>query len=82
MKIKYVKPIKLKVLTLVFFAVGIWGISFGLSMPYIGYTPTISMTITVLGVVNLSMGGFVGYLLLTQVKTPDSRKSSKYKREK
>ena len=51
-------------------------------MPMIGYTPTISMTITVLGVVNLSMGGFVGYLLLTQVKTPDSRKGSKYKREK
>ena len=65
-----------------FFAVGIWGIAFGLSMPHIGYTPTISMTITILGVVNLSMGGFVGYLLLTQVKTPDSRKSSKYKREK
>ena len=82
MKIKYVKQIKLKVLTLVFFAVGIWGIAFGLSMPHIGYTPTISMTITILGVVNLSMGGFVGYLLLTQVKTPDSRKSSKYKREK
>ena len=82
MKIKYVKPIKLKVLTLVFFAVGIWGIAFGLSMPHIGYTPTISMTITILGVVNLSMGGFVGYLLLTQVKTPDSRKISKYKREK
>ena len=82
MKIKYVKPIKLKVLTLVFFAVGIWGIAFGLSMPHIGYTPTISMTITILGVVNLSMGGFVGYLLLTQVKTPDSRKGSKYKREK
>ena len=82
MKIKYVKPIKLKVLTLVFFAVGIWGIAFGLSMPHIGYTPTISMTITILCVVNLSMGGFVGYLLLTQVKTPDSRKSSKYKREK
>ncbi len=82
MKIKYVKPIKLKVLTVVFFAVGIWGIVFGLSMPHIGYTPTISMTITILGVVNLSMGGFVGYLLLTQVKTPDSRKSSKYKREK
>ena len=82
MKIKYVKPIKLKVLTLVFFAVGIWGIAFGLSMPHIGYTPTISMTITILGVVNLSMGGFVGYLLLTQVKTPDSRKSSTYKREK
>ena len=82
MKIKYVKPIKLKVLTLVFFAVGIWGIAFGLSMPHIGYTPTISMTITILGVVNLSMGGFVCYLFLTQVKSPDSRKSSKYKREK
>ena len=71
MKIKYVQPKKLKVLIALFFGTAGLGIFMGL---YVAEGIQ-SLYITLLGVINLLLGGFVGYLLLTQkAKVRDSRK--------
>jgi len=68
---KYVQPKKLKVLIVLFFASAGMGIFVGLTIA----TGIQSLYITFLGVVNLCLGGFVGYLLLTQKpRVRDSRK--------
>jgi len=68
---KYVHPKKLKVLIALFFGSAGMGIYVGLEQA----TGIQSLYITFLGVVNLCLGGFVGYLLLTQkAKVRDSRK--------
>jgi hypothetical protein len=67
---KYIKPQKLKVLLILFFGTGIMGITVGLSIP-----SQMSFYITFLGVINLCLGGFVGWLFLTQEpKLRDKRK--------
>ena len=58
---KYIKPQKLKVLMIIFFGTGIMGITMGLSAP-----SQMSFFITFLGVINLCLGGFVGWIFLTQ----------------
>ncbi|WP_268544456.1 hypothetical protein [Candidatus Nitrosotenuis cloacae] len=68
---KYIKPKKLKVLVAMFFGTGIWGIISGMFL----ITPTVFF-IVVFGVINLCLGGFCGYRLLTQVK-PESNKRNK-----
>ena len=71
MKIKYIKPKKLKVLIALFFGTAVMGIFVGLTIA----TGIQSLYITFLGVVNLSLGGFVAYLLITQKpRVRDSRK--------
>jgi len=68
---KYVHPKKLKVLIVLFFGTAGMGIFVGLVIA----TGILSLFITLLGVINLLLGGFVGYLLLTQKsKVRDSRK--------
>ena len=67
---KYVKPIKLKLLVIMFFASGAAGIVLGLTY-HTSY-------LTLLGVINLVMGGFMGYVLLTQ--QPSLRDKRKKKR--
>jgi TM2 domain-containing membrane protein YozV len=68
---KYVHPKKLKVLIALFFGSAGMGIFVGLVIA----TGIQSLYITFLGVVNLCLGGFVGYLLMTQkAKVRDSRK--------
>jgi len=68
---KYVQPKKLKVLIALFFGSAGMGIFVGLVIA----TGIQSLYITFLGVVNLCLGGFVGYLLMTQkAKVRDSRK--------
>jgi len=68
---KYVQPKKLKVLIALFFGSAGMGIFVGLVIA----TGIQSLYITFLGVVNLCLGGFVGYLLLTQkAKVRDGRK--------
>ncbi len=81
LKLRFVNPKKLKVLTLVFFMVGIWGIVFGLWMGTFKASMNYFM-IVVLGVVNLCLGAFMLYLYMTQEKKIDPRKDSKYKRRK
>ena len=71
MKIKYIQPKKLKVLIALFFGTAGMGIFVGLVIA----TGIQSLYITFLGVVNLCLGGLVGYLLLTQKpKVRDTRK--------
>tara|TARA_B100000953_G_scaffold139379_1_gene115362 strand:- start:298 stop:516 length:219 start_codon:yes stop_codon:yes gene_type:complete len=71
MKLKYIPPKKLKVLIAMFFAAAGMGIYVGLVMA----TGVQSLYVTFLGVVNLCLGGFVAYVLMTQkAKVRDSRK--------
>ena len=71
MKIKYIKPKKLKVLIALFFGTAGMGILVGLVIA----TGIQSLYITFLGVVNLCLGGLVSYILLTQKpKVRDTRK--------
>ncbi|MFB5609434.1 MAG: hypothetical protein ACE5Q5_04335 [Nitrosarchaeum sp.] len=74
---KYVEPLRLKVLMMMFFGTGILGIIVGL---YIApaYAQQASLLITFLGVINLSLGGFFGWIFLTQ--TPQSNEKRKKKR--
>ena len=68
---KYVKPKKLQVLIALFFGSAAMGIYVGLEQA----TGVQILYITFLGVINLFLGGFVAYLLLTQkAKVRDSRK--------
>ena len=68
---KYVHPKKLKVLIAMFFGSAGMGIFVGLVIA----TGIQSLYITFLGVINLCLGGFVAYLLMTQkAKVRDSRK--------
>ena len=67
---KYIKPKKLKVLMILFFGTGIMGIVIGLSIP-----SQTSLGITSLAVINLCLGGLVGWIFLTQKpKSRDKRK--------
>ncbi len=69
---KYVQPKKLKVLTIMFFAAAGFGIFTGLTAATSGMQ---GLIITFLGVINLCLGGFMGYLLITQKpKVRDRRK--------
>ena len=71
MNIKYIQPTRLKVLIALFFGTAGMGIFVGLVIA----TGIQSLYITFLGVLNLCLGGFVGYLLLTQKpKVRDTRK--------
>ena len=71
MRIKYIKPKKLKVLIALFFGTAGMGIFVGLVIA----EGIQSLYITFLGVVNLCLGGFVSYLLMTQkAKVRDGRK--------
>jgi len=73
---KYIPPKKLKVLLIMFFAAGGFGIFTGLTVATSGMQ---GLMITLLGVVNLCLGGFMGFLLLTQ--KPYARDSRKYKKK-
>ena len=64
---KYVAPKKLKVLIILFFSTASVGIALGLSQ-HIFY-------LTTLGVINLCLGGFIGWVFFTQ--TPKSRDKRK-----
>ena len=71
MKLKYIQPKKLKVLIALFFGTAGMGIFVGLVIA----EGIQSIYITFLGVVNLCLGGFVAWLLMTQkAKVRDSRK--------
>ena len=71
MKFKYIPPTKLKVLIVMFFVGAGVGIMLGLIHQ--------SMYLTLLGVVNLILGGVMGFILLVQApRVRDDRK--KYKK--
>jgi len=71
MKFKYIPPTKLKVLIVMFFVGAGVGIMIGLFSNY--------LYLTLLGVVNLILGGVMGFILLVQApRVRDDRK--KYKK--
>ena len=72
---KYIPPTKLKVLMIMFFAASGFGIFTGLVIATSGMQ---GLIITLLGVINLCLGGFMGYLLLMQ--KPKVRDSRNYKK--
>ena len=73
---KYIPPKKLKVLLIMFFAAAGFGMFSGLFLATSGMQ---GLMITLLGVVNLCLGGFMGFLLFTQ--KPYTRDSRKYKKK-
>ena len=81
MKIKYIEPKKLKILVAICFGIGLWGMVFGLWLGQFQSSMNYFM-ITVLGAINLLLGGLFAYLLMPQVRKVDPRKDSKYKRKK
>lgn len=66
---RYIPPKKLKVLMILFFGTGIWGIVAGLFV----IRPSIFF-IVVFGVINLCLGAFCGYKLLMQEPPSDKGK--------
>ncbi len=59
---RHVPPKKLKVLLIMFFGTGIFGIVIGLGI--LGNEPIFMMTF--MGVINLCLGGFIGWVFLNQ----------------
>jgi hypothetical protein len=73
---RYIEPIRVKVLMIMFFATGSLGIVIGLSP--IASNADATVMITFLGVVNIGLGAFFAFLFLTQIKKdPDKRKKKK-----
>ncbi|MGQ0606496.1 MAG: hypothetical protein ACT4OD_06055 [Candidatus Nitrosotenuis sp.] len=71
---KWIPPKKLKVLTILFFATGAWGVIAGLFL----IKTEQHLFITLFGVINICIGGFLGYRFLTQGPKPEwSPKKSK-----
>lgn len=70
---KYVKPFRLKVMMAMFFGTGIVGILVGL---YVAPTQT-TLFVTFLGVINLSLGAFFGWVFLTQTPESDDKRKKK-----
>ena len=71
---KYIEPIRIKVIMLMFYATGSIGMVAGLTIA----PPSSTLIITFLGVINLALGSLFTYLLLTQQKkAPDKRKKKK-----
>lgn len=64
---------KQKILAVIFLGTGAWGMLIGYFMPGFGDT---SLYVSILGVINFGLGGFVGYWYLTKEPTK-SRKRKK-----
>ena len=69
MKFKYIPPKKLKVLIVMFFVGAGVGIVLGLASNY--------LYLTLLGVVNLILGGVMGFILLVQAPQVRDRRKKK-----
>ena len=54
-------PFKLRIIALMFLAAGVWGISMGL---FVFQAPNTSFFVTVLGVINFTLGVFLGFRVL------------------
>jgi hypothetical protein len=71
---RYIEPTRVKVLMMMFYATGTLGIVIGLTVASGGAT----LMITFLGVINIGLGAFFTFLLLTQTQTtPDKRKKKR-----
>jgi hypothetical protein len=76
---RYIEPTRVKVLMMMFFATGAIGIVIGLS-PIT--PPSMTMMITFMGVINIGLGAFFSFILLTQIKKDPDKRKKKSKRDK
>ena len=75
MRIRYIDPIRLKVLMMIFFGTGVMGMIMGLAVAPGGNQ---TMILTFMGVVNIGLGAFFTFTYLTQTRAePDKRKKKK-----
>lgn len=75
---RYISPVKVKVLMMMFYATGVLGLIMGLVVA----PPAMTVMITFLGVVNIGMGAFFTFVFLTQIQSePDKRKKKKKTRD-
>ena len=71
---RYIEPTRVKVLMMMFYATGIMGMIIGLTIA----TPSMTMMLTFLGVINVGLGAFFTFIFLTQIQTtPDKRKKKR-----
>ncbi len=71
---KYISPVRARILMMLFFATGSLGIVVGLGVA----PPSVTMIITFMGVVNIGLGAFFTYIALTrEERAPDKRKRKK-----
>ena len=71
---RYIEPIRVKVLMIMFFVTGSIGIVVGLSPIAASQT----VMVTFMGVVNIGLGAFFAFLFVTQIKKdPDKRKKKR-----
>ena len=74
MRIRYIAPIRVKVLMLMFFGTGAMGMIMGLVVA----PPSMTMILTLMGVINFGLGAFFTFIFLTQLpNTPDKRKKKR-----
>jgi hypothetical protein len=71
---KWISPKKIKILLVLFFGTGAWGIVAGLFL----IKPQIFF-IVLFGVINICLGGFFGYRLLTQGPKPEKSSEKRKK---
>jgi hypothetical protein len=76
---KYVNPLRLKVLMMMFFGTGILGIIVGLTIAP-SLSSDSSLMITFMGVINLSLGAFFGWIFLTQQPSEQDPRKRKPKK--
>jgi len=71
---RYIEPIRVKILMLMFYATGVVGMIVGLVVA----PPTMTVMITFMSVINVGLGAFFTFLFLTQTqKAPDKRKKKR-----
>ena len=71
---RYIEPIRVKVLVIMFYATGMMGLIVGLVVS----PPSMTMMITFMGVINIGLGAFFTFIFMTQIqKEPDKRKKKR-----
>ena len=77
MRLRYIAPIRVKVLMMMFFGTGTMGLIMGLLVA----PPSMTMILTLMGVINFGLGAFFTFIFLTQIQnTPDKRKKKRKER--
>ena len=75
---RYIEPTRVKVLMMMFYVTGIVGVIIGLSAIT---PPNLKIMITLMSMINVSLGAFFTFIYLTQIKAdPDKRKKKKKKK--
>ena len=69
MSMNYIKPRKLKVMMLIFFGIGVFGIVDGIGI--LGNNPNF---MSLIGIISICLSGFFGLILLTQKSRSDKKR--------